>query len=294
MVWAPVSVGPSFRVRVSSEGRPVKGLALKINDDQVVTDADGLVFLRKKPGSYFISVDHDDSWGNGIAIEVKTDGPAYVTLPLNWPSISPLMIRSLKGTLHFADVPGRPAPRVGVDLLEGLSGRYLKSAQTTNNAGFDFGDTLPGLYFLRVDEPDKGLIAVVVDPNAPQDRLDLELISTGCGLAYSDRIHCSTGDLYIHQLCGQVVDATGASIAEASISLYDLGATPKLIQQTRADGLGNFSMPTTVTGIYDLIIRSSGFNTLRRQVHIEANDQPACSRPLKVKLGIFGDCSTVQ
>ena len=297
MVWQPVKVGPSFRIKVSSEGRPVKRLALKVNNKRFETDNNGLVYFREMPpGSYFVAADHDNGYASSAELEVKADGPADVTVPLTWPSISPLRVSSLTGALHFSDITGQPLSGVAIDLLEGISGRRLKSTQTTDDGAFDFAETPAGFYFLNVNKPFSGLIAVTVDPASPQDHLDLELQYTSCGLYYSDRIRCSAGELQVQQLCGQVVDAASASIGDATISLYDENATPKLIGQTRSNAAGNFSMPTSVPGMYELIIASPGFTTLRKRVHVDASNRSACSRPVKVQLVVVGggECSTVQ
>src|SRR5205814_1388096 len=139
--------------------------------------------------------------------------------------------RSLKGTMHGWDyVPGQSQPRLSLDLLEGSSGRLLKSVQTADTGEFSFEGAAPGLYFLSLrpsglraqsGEPITGLIAVAVDHGAPTDHLDIDLGWTSCGLWYADRNKCPQPDLNIAQLSGQVLDVTGAAISGATILLFD-------------------------------------------------------------------------
>jgi hypothetical protein len=112
-------------------------------------------------------------------------------VPLKWPSIAPVLVRSLKGRMRGPDyLPGQSQPRLSLDLLEGSSGQRLKSLQTTDRGEFDFESAAPGLYFLSLKsglrgwsgEQITGLVAVAVDHGAPADHLDVDLGSTSCGL----------------------------------------------------------------------------------------------------------------
>src|SRR5579862_1871158 len=174
-----VQVGPNFRVRVEDQGRPVKGLRVEISRDRftanrVVTDRNGFALFRNvRSGLYHLSVDHDAGVPAGANVEVRLDGPTESTVPLTWPSSAPVLVRSLKGTIHAPEyLPGQFQPRLSLALLEGVSGRRLKGEESTDKGEFNFGDAAPGLYFLYLKpsglsgwsgEQITGLIAVAVD-----------------------------------------------------------------------------------------------------------------------------------
>ena len=309
VVYRSVQVGPSFRVRVEDQGRPVKGLRVAIvryqggNGAATVTDKNGLAFFRDiQPGSYHLSADHDVGIGDGAELEVKLNGPPDVTVPLRWPSIAPVLVRSLKGTIRGPDYfPGQSQQRLSLDLLEGRSGQRLKSLQTTDSGEFNFESAAPGLYFLSLKpsglkgwsgDQITGLIAVAIDPHAPTDHLDVDLGWTSCGLWYADRNQCSQGDLKIEQLSGQVLDASGAVIPDAKILLFDSGGT--LIERLQSDGAGKFTSPHSLAAAYELVVSRAGFTPLHRTVHAEPTGNSKSLSSLIVKLGVAGSCSTAD
>src|SRR5262249_24630305 len=105
-------------------------------------------------------------------------------------SIAPIVVRSLKGTLRGPDyLPGQSQPRLSLDLLEGNSGRRLKSLETTDSGEFNFESAAPGLYFLSLKT--SGLIAVAVDPGALTDYLDVDLGGrvVACGTRIGVSVH---------------------------------------------------------------------------------------------------------
>lgn len=307
LVYLPVQVGPTFRVRVEDRGHPVGGLRVKIGSDRAdgnrtVTDTDENGFARFSavpPGSYHLSVDQDDAGiPDGAALDVKLDGPTDVTVPLKWPSTAPVLVRSLNGTMHRPDyLPGQSQPRLSLDLLEGISGRKLESLQTSDTGEFSFENGAPGLYFLRLKpsglkgwsgEEITGLVAVAVDPGAPTDHLDVDLGWTSCGLWYADRSQCPQSNLRIEQLSGQVLDTSGAAISEATILLFDPAET--LVERLRSDREGKFTSPHQFTGTYQLVVSRPGFTSLRRTLRAG----PTGLSALTVKLAVFGGCSSAD
>jgi hypothetical protein len=300
-----VQVGPNFRVKVTDRSRPIKGLRLEIGNKQAITDKDGFaVFRDMLTGLYSVRADRDGGMLNGVNVDIKRDGPADVAVPLKWPATAPILVRSLKGTIHSpAYLPGQPQPTLLLDLLEGISGRHLESTRSTGVGEFGFMNVAPGLYFLRVNpsglkgwsgEQIQGLIAVNVDSTAQADQLDLDLGWTSCGLTYTDRNRCSPGDLQVAQLCGQTLDSSGAVISDAHILLFDLNENPKLIERMQSDRRGNFDSPKSLDGTYQLFIRAAGFTALRTTVHVQPNGSPTCRQPLKVHLGVLGTCSAAN
>jgi hypothetical protein len=105
MVYPRVEVGPNFRVDVEAHGRPVNGLRVEIRgyqstDNRAVSDTDknGLALFRKvRRGSYRLNAHYDVGIPDGADVEVKLGGPTDVTVHMKWPSIAPIMVRSLKG-----------------------------------------------------------------------------------------------------------------------------------------------------------------------------------------------------
>lgn len=297
LVYPSVDVGPNFQVEVQDEGRPVKDLRVEIRGyqgghNQAVSDTDknGLALFRGiRPGLYHLSADHDAGIPDGAEVEVKLGGPTNVTVHLRWPSIAPVGVRSLKGTMHGADYfPGQSQPIISLDLLEGRSGRLLKSAQTSDRGEFNFEGVAPGLYFLSL-KPSGDLIAVVVDPGAPTDHLDLDLGWTSCGLWYVDRNKCPQPDLKIWGLSGQILDVTGAAIPGATILLFDHAQT--LVERLQSDSSGKFASAHFLAGDYELVVSSAGFTPFRRTVHTESTGDSARRSSLTVQLGVGGSCS---
>jgi hypothetical protein len=308
--YRAATVGASFRVRVEDDGRPVKSLRVVIGSDQgggnravADTDKDGLALFRSvRPGSYHLSADHDAGVGDGADLDVKPDGPTDVTVPLRWPNMGSVFVRSLKGTIRGPDyLPGQSQPRLSLDLLEASSGRKLKSLRTTESGEFNFGSAAQGLYFLSLKpsgltdwggEQITGLVAVAVDQGSPTDHLDVDLAWSSCGLAYVDRSKCPKGDLQIEQLSGQVLDASGAVIADAKILLFDTAGT--LVERLSSDGMGKFTSPHTLVGTYQLVVSTAGFTPLRTTVHAEPTGDSARLSPLTVQLGVGGSCSSAN
>jgi hypothetical protein len=126
--------------------------------------------LSATPGQY-LGADHDN--GYGIQLDVKPN-PANIIVPMRWPSIEPIHVRSLSGSMRAPDsVPGRQQPVLSLELLDGISGRVLSSISTTGSGAFDLGKLVPGLYFIHLkpyaafSQKVEGLISVAVDPAAP-------------------------------------------------------------------------------------------------------------------------------
>lgn len=310
LVYQSVEVGPTFQVQVEEQGHPIKGLRVEIRgyqsrDNPVVseTDENGLALFRSvRPGSYHLSADHDAGIPDGAELEVKLGGPTDVRVHLKWPIISPIAIRSMKGVMRGPDyLPGQSQPRISLDLLEGKSGRLLRSVLTDDRGEFSLEGVASGLYFLRLTlsglrlgsgEPITGLIAVTVDQGASTDHLDIDLGWTSCGLWYGDRNKCPQPDLKMAHLSGQVVDVTGAAISGATIFLFDHAQT--LAERLQSDGAGRFASSHSLAGTYELVVSAPGFTPLRRTAHAELTGDPARRSSLTVQLGVGGSCSGVE
>ena len=270
--YNPVTVGPNFVVSIEVRGRPIEGLRLDITGNHAVTDKNGYASFRGvAPGSYLVSAALDDGVAADVALDVKPDGPADLVVPMKWPHVATVVVRSLKGTIRGPDyLPGTPQPRLSIDLLDAISGKLLKSLQTTDGGEFSFESDAPGIYFLRLNpsglrgwsgEEITGLIAVAVDHFPPAHHLDLDLAWTSCGLWYSDASNCPQGDLHIGELSGRVLDTGGAAIAGASILLFD--PTGKLVKRLQSDRTGTFASNHPLAGTYQLVVSHCSFASSR-------------------------------
>jgi hypothetical protein len=281
MAWVPISVGSDFKVKVSGYDGPVKGLLLNLSGPQgriqsVGTDDHGIAeFSNIPPGTLYLGADHDN--GYDLHLDVKSNGPTKVTVPMRWPSIEPIHIGFLSGTMRAPDaIPGQLEQSIlSLDLLDGISGRILSGISTTARGEFDFGKLAPGLYFIRLKpysafhEEIGGLISVAVDPSAPAraDKLDLNLTWTSCGLMYTDLRQCSQPDLHVSKLEGRVSDSMGHAVRTAEIVLLDAAQNQVALMST--DSNGNFSFPDPLVGTFELWIGGAGINAVHTQVHVE-------------------------
>jgi hypothetical protein len=301
--YDPVIVGPNFVVSVEVRGRPVVGLRLDITGNHAVTDKNGYASFRGvAPGSYLVSAALDDGVADDVALDVKLDGPTDLVVPMKWPNIAPVVVRSLRGTIRGPDyLPGTPQPRLSLDLLDAISGKLLKSLRTTDGGEFSFESDAPGIYFLRLNpsglrgwsgEEITGLIAVAVDHFPPTDHLEVALAWTSCGLEYSDPSLCPQDDLQIGEFSGRVLDARGAAIADASILLFDPAG--KVVERLQSDGIGTFTSSHLLAGTYQLVVSRAGFTPLRRTVHKEPTGDSKRLPPLTVELGVVGSCSVAD
>jgi hypothetical protein len=138
-----VHVGSSFRVRVGdSRGRPVQGLSLEVQSNagksKTVTDEGGIAsFNEPNPGIYSLRAEHDVGSGLGKVLEVQSDAPNGIAVPMTWPTADLVPVRSLKGTLHIPNyVPGRVGPELSLRLLVGVSGQEVASGHTNGTGDF--------------------------------------------------------------------------------------------------------------------------------------------------------------
>jgi Carboxypeptidase regulatory-like domain len=178
-------------------------------------------------------------------------------------------------------------------LLDGLSGKLLKSTQTTYAGEFNFDDVGPGLYFVVLIAPMvqelSGTIVVHVDSNAPADHLEIALNHTPCGLAYSDLRQCSRGELRLSQLRGRVADTSGAAIGNADVDLFD--SNGQIVGQSHSDDMGRFALTRSLPGTYKLVVGSNGFAVSRTTVHLVSSDDASAHAQVKIELGLAGSCS---
>lgn len=281
IVYAQTNVGPDFKVRVEDRGHPVKDLRVKIEGQSAVTDENGIaVFRGVRSGSNSVTIDTIPAIGDFAALNVTSNGPSGVTIPLKWPNVEPISVRTLKGQLHGSDL------YYSLDLFDVGSGRKLRTLVTTNLGEFDFENTPPGLYVIDVNH--SGHIVVEVDRGARADGLDLDIGSSSCGMFFADRNKCPRGDFRTNRLSGQVIDPGGAFVQNAKIELLDAGNVP--VEELRSDPEGKFVSSRNLTGTYELLVRMPGFTPYHATVRLGLGGEPAHQAPLTIPLGIFGMC----
>lgn len=301
LAFSPISVGSSFKVKVSGYEGPVKGLLLKLEDSQgqtksAVTDRNGVAeFENVAPGTRYLLADHDNGFGEQL--DVKPNGPANVIVPMKWPSKGPIHVRSLSGTMRapYAAAGQLEQPVLSLELLEGVSGRILSRISTTDRGEFDFGKLDPGIYFIHLkpysafNQQIGGLISVAVDPSAPAraDKLDLSLTWTSCGLMYTDLRQCPQPELHVKKLEGHASDSVGRAVPNAVIVLLD--AERNQVAHVSTDTNGRFSFPDPLAGTFELRIDGE-FNPVHTTLHIEPT---ARSSSLEIDAAYGEICSSV-
>ena len=322
-----VHVGPGFRVRVDdSRGRPVQGLSLEVQSSagksKAVTDEDGFASFREPgPGIYSLRAEQDVGSCLGKVLQVQSDASSGIAVPMTWPTVAPVTVRSLKGTLHIPNyVPGRTGPELSLRLLVGVSGQEVASGQTNGAGDFDFGVTAPGIYFMDLEpsalndprgNPIIGRIAVSVEPDATADHIELELGWTDCGLTYMDLTRCPPAELHIGALRGRVIGPAGAVIVNGGDALRHhrvpidpagpaipnaeillVGPGGDLIDRLSSDRAGEFASKLVPAGSYDLLVRSFGFETFRARAFVSPDASPIGR--IDIQLGNMRTCSSAR
>lgn len=299
---SPIHVGTSFKVKVSGADGPVQGLTLRLKDLEgltrsAVTDQAGLAAFDNVPiGTQYLQAEPDNSLGTEL--DVKTQGPANAIVPQQWPSIDPIHVRSLSGTMESPDaIPGHlDRATLPLELLDGISGRVLSSQSTTAHGEFDFGKLPPGIYFIRLKlffafrQEVTGLISVALDPNAPAraDKLDLNLSYTSCGLMYKDALQCPQFDLRMKTLKGRVSDGGRRAVPYARIALLD--AAKREVASVSADLHGDFFYSRPLEGAFELRMGGPGFTPMHALIHLEPAARDVA---LEIQVGNLG-CSTIR
>ena len=301
LAYSPISVGSSFKVKVSGAGGPVKGLRLKLTGPDhrvrsVVTDGNGIArFLNAPWGTQYLSADPDNDFGDEL--QVQPSGPADIVIPMRWPAREPIHVRSLAGIMRAPGaVPGETdQSAVSLELLDGISGRTLSTVNTTGRGEFDFGSRGQGIYFIHLkpystfNQQIQGLISIAVDPATPADRLDLDLTWTSCGLKYVNQLQCPQSDLRVKKPEGNVHDSNGLPVRTGLIVLLDAG--DRQVARVGPDRDGNFSVPDPLAGTFELWVGRGGFSPLHTAIRIEPT---AAGSSLEIEAAYGDACSKIR
>lgn len=308
--YPSVSAGTEFRARVIDRGRPVWALRLVLSHSESagsttgiglesVTDADGYsTFTNLSPGSYLLTSDHD---GGGIAdavvVNVSANGPANVTVPLRWPSATPISVRAPAGTARGPDFyPSQMQIPLSLSLIEGLSAHVVATTLTDSKGRFAFSAVVPaGIYFLRLNasglrgwsgEQMEGLMTFEVSGEATDDALDLDMGWSSCGLMYAQQPKYS--EITLRKIHGDVADISGGAIANAQILVLATDVNAAVVAETASGKKGQFALQEQHEGVYRLVIKSPGFQPYVRLIRIVPTASDESSRqPLRLRLEVL-------
>jgi hypothetical protein len=297
LVYPTVDVSRSFRARAMDRGRPVAGLRLvlqlsdrsdptKHSEISSITDANGYAQFRNiNPGSYFLQADHDAFTSDGANIDVSPGGATDVTVTLQWPNMQPLQVRSLSGQMLAPDYyPEESQSSLSLSLLEGVSARVIATVQADDQGRFAFSAAVPpGLYFIRLNTSDGGLIGVALSPTAALKQLDGYIAPTDCGLGFIQR-H-SVPPVTASNICGDVYDSQGAPIRNARVILMDINRRGKILDQSLGSPRGRFELPGIPAGTYQMLVMSRGWVPFLQKVRVQpGGTSGACAEPMHVQL----------
>lgn len=293
-----VHVGPNFRLRVTDRGRPVPSLPMALFHGRTVkrravTDRDGVArFVNVPEGQFLAGPDHPARSRSLVVIEVQSRRNSQTTISIHWPAVQPAVTKSLAGVMGESRQGELAQPGIQLELLDGSSGHVLHTTQTDDNGAFQLPTVGRGLYFLRLgaaEDGGDGYIPVEVQPETDVRPLRLALSWTDCGLFFANLAECPQADLRLARLSGNVADASAGVIAEAAVALVD--ESGNAVHRTRSDSMGQFGPLQVAAGRYELRIVRAGFTLLETPVTI---DPQGDQRPLDVRLGVMGACSTAK
>lgn len=301
--YPAIPAAPSFQVHVEDRGRPVSGLRMELKGRSLtktaVTGEDGTVrFQDIPPADYHVEAEFDAGIRDGATIQVTASGPKNTTIPIRWPNQAPLIVQAPKGVLHWHMTETDQRQSVlQVDLVDARTGKLQESTQTTSEGEFVLKTPQPGLYFLRVTPKSltpagggrvAGKVPIRVASHAAQVDLELDFGWSSCGVTYVALHACPQEELSIAHLSGEVVDPTGASIARATVRLFNSDRT--IAEQLTSDEEGRFVSAKPLDGSYELTVSATGFTSLRQMVRGFVPKDGVRPASLRIRLGL-GYCS---
>lgn len=257
-----------------------------------LTNGQGIADFRGAvPGAYDLTTEMPH--GENIFVKVVAEMPAQPTeakLTLNWPNLPVLAVHRAAGRLQSPD--GKPF-LASLALLDGKSGRELASTMSDTTGRFEFPSVNPGPYFIRASRKNELVdIAVAIDPDCPIATLDLEVGFGSCGAGYVDKQECVAPALEVSNVCGFVLDPTGAAIPEAQIDLRPSQAHAARAITTSANWKdGSFALQDVAPGRYTFSVHRPGFKRLQVPMRILDGSGRRCLKPITVTLAVFGTCS---
>jgi hypothetical protein len=215
-----------------------------------------------------------------------------------WPLYQVVYAKNLRGRLWSAN-PQAPFEAIELQLLPVDGGKPIQIQQASEQGRFDFGQTKPGLYVLKMHAMQKGVakewepdgpIAVRISPDSPSTGEDIQLPigMTSCGINY---VQCAPSKpLTVSSRAVLVLDEMGARVSGARFTIQDDTGRTVASGQSGKDGLIN--LPSDLKGLHKMDIYSSGFTPL--EVPLQVEEFRPHAEALKVLLNIAGTCSRVS
>jgi hypothetical protein len=174
------------------EGKLSETLATALTDDKGIAH-----FYVERDGIFDLTTEHRATANVWIQVDVSSSNEK-TTLTLSWPSISVLRTRALEGRIFKGLYSSKAEPLAGarLSLRSAISFEELETTVVDPQGKFRFSRTIPGLYFLRVQEPElrdweentgilRGDIAVRLRNDVPARSLDIAVAYSSCGLSYN-------------------------------------------------------------------------------------------------------------
>jgi len=97
----------------------------------------------------------------------------------------------------------------------------------------------------------------------------------------------------VNQVCGRVVDPTGAPIPGVEVELLNSHST--ILQKALTNESGTFGVQNVLPGQYVIRVRFAGFATAWQPFVLTKNKPNAtCNKLIQVNLGLAGRCSSVN
>ena len=260
------------------------------------TDAVGIARFRNVPvGAYSATTDMPN--GEYVEITVVDSGSMQLVHPdlrLRWPNRDVVSAQRMSG--RFASDTPKP---LRLALLKADSGEQLESVLTDSEGNFDFSEVPPGLYFIRVSrtfgKSFEGDVPVSIEPTAKNARLDLSIAWSTCGLSYTDNVTCTPSEpLNVANLCGTILDPSGAIVFDAAIHLLAAANEPMPASSLKQKPDGTFAALGISPGQYTLRVSREGFHQLQVPVRVQDGSGSSCVDPLTITLGVFSSCSKAE
>lgn len=197
-LYTEEELGPDFSLQILFHDAPVTGARIELEHDGKViatarTNSRGLADFSAIPvGEYHPQAADGLVFPLGrLVIKVVANHRLGERAKLEWPAET-ISVRTLSGRLTTSenvDDPSTPLHDIKVELLELRTGKLIESARTNTDGLYDFSQTKPGLYALRVtpkplsdkDKPQSHDIAVELDPQALEGMIpEMKVLQSEC------------------------------------------------------------------------------------------------------------------
>jgi hypothetical protein len=291
---------PSIQVEVLDQAG-LKGDATWEPSLNLVTGKDGAVHIQNlHPGTYLVAT-KGPGQGSGVYVEVSDKpGRRSNEVTLAWPSSNSetLNVKTLAGELKSND-PWKPFENVNVELWTAGADAPLAIEDTGVEGRFQFSETKPGIYILRIRGRQKnvgdnwqveGEIPVRLSPAAVSlpEPLSLYLGMSSCGISYNSCPIPSTLAMPARRL--QARDPLGALIPNAKFRVLDPSGAELATGSMDSNGVAE--LPSKLNGKVTLVVASPGLALLTLPLDLLPPDN---EKYLAVVMDVQGNsCSTAH